>query len=128
MNQETQAQGQQMQQPQIRIGFEATLDMFNPNWRTEFTPPQVDAFRFFYQSALRDFTPFLASHRQTLENMIQAYQFMDVNAAQTTNVVQPPAAPAGDTTDVADNGKAKATKPAKTKAPAKPVTKGKAKR
>lgn len=120
MNDQTQAQTNQA--PQIRIGFEATLEMFNPNWRTEFTPPQVDAYRFFYQSALRDFTPFLAAQKQTLDNMIQGYQFMDANAAQTTNVIPEETKP-----EVAPTSN-KAKLKAASKVPVKPAVKGKTKR
>lgn len=109
---------QTQDQPQIKIGFEANLELLNPEWRKLFTPEQVNQFRFFYQSAMRDLSMFIGAAKQTNDNMVQAFQFMDANAVATHNnpPVEPPQEPA---TDV-EAPKVKATKPVG-KAPLKVV-------
>ena len=91
MTDQNQAAQEQPATLAIRIGFEAALDYFNPQWRTQLTVDQVNAYRFFYQSAMRDLAQFVGAAKQTMDHLIQGFQFMDQNAATTTNEVVDPA-------------------------------------
>lgn len=132
MTDQTQAQEVATNQPQIKIGFEASLELLNPNWRTEFAPEQVNHYRFFYQAAMRDLSMFIGSAKQTNDNMVQAFQFMDKNAVETNNnpVVDNTEAEAQSAAIAKASKPTKAKTPAKPshKAPAKPASKAKAKR
>lgn len=56
MTQETQTSTQQAapEQQTVQVGFEKALMMMNPEWRTAFTPEQVNSFRHFYHQGIQD--------------------------------------------------------------------------
>ena len=103
---ESQTAQSQAQQPQIKIGFEASLELLNPEWRTAYSPEQVNQFRFFYQSAMRDLSMFIGATKQTQDNLVQAFQFMDANAVATHNMPAATEVPASDV-GIADSGSLK---------------------
>lgn len=69
----------------VRIGFEAALDAVDPQWRTNLTPGQVDAYRTFYQAALRDFSYFLAPLQSAMLSLDGGFSFMVKNSNETNH-------------------------------------------
>ncbi len=45
---------EQVQQQEIRVGFEKALTMSNPDWRNAFSKDQVNQFRHFYHQGVQD--------------------------------------------------------------------------
>lgn len=80
------------QTQEIRIGFEAALDTYNPQWREILNAPTVEAFRHFYKLGIRDTSVFANGAITTLS---EGYAWLDSNVA-ATQLPEPTAAePAG---------------------------------
>lgn len=55
----------------VQVGFSAALDAYFPEWRTEWTQPQVELARFFYKSGIEHAGLFV---RSAVANFQEGYQ------------------------------------------------------
>ena len=82
-----QQEQQNPEQVQTRIGFEASLEAYNPNWKKELSNEQISLLRSFYQSAMRDLSLFIGAVNQANAQLVQAFQFMDNNAVNAKSEI-----------------------------------------
>lgn len=73
-----QPQQQDQQQDHVQVGFGKALMMFDPEWRTNLSPEQVNAFRHFYNQGHQDTVLLLniaeQEWMQRLRSSVQAVQ------------------------------------------------------
>jgi hypothetical protein len=56
----------------VNVGFGKALAMFNPNWREELTPDQVNSFRHFYNQGVNDVVLVTQLSQNQLNSGLQA--------------------------------------------------------
>lgn len=59
-------------QQTVSVGFEKALTMMNPEWRTFFTPEQVNQFRHFYHQGVQDINLLNQLNYQNAQQNFQA--------------------------------------------------------
>lgn len=72
-------------QATVRVGFEAAIDKFIPNWR-ELPQGVIDSYRSFYAQGIQDARIFVASATDTLK---QGFDYFDKSVTEEGMVPRP---------------------------------------